>query len=155
MKRPEADRLPGLPGRRPEAELTWRMPRWVGAFLLFVALGAAVLTAYFWRQEGLSLNSGSAAGFTLLALLGLADILTMRVSLLSDSIAITSNMRRRTYARETVEAVTWGKGVGVSVKFRNGKWMALPPVGRPLAVTNSIRAWIKRTPSSGAAGADK
>jgi hypothetical protein len=130
----------------PTPEHTWRMPRWVSAFLLVFAVGAAILTVYFWRQGGLSVDSASAAGFTLLAALGVADTLTMRVSLFSDSLAVTSNMRRRTYPRDALESVTWGKGVGVSVKFRNGRWMALPPVGRAQAVTNSVRAWIRRTP---------
>lgn len=133
---------PDAPSR---PERTFRMTRWVAGFLLAVTLGLAAVTVYFCRRDGLSLHCGTAAACTLFSFLGFADAFTTRVSLFSDSLTITSNLRRRTYPRQTLESVTWAWGCGVSVRLQNGRWVQLPDVGNAQSVTNSIRAWLKRT----------
>jgi hypothetical protein len=122
----------------------FRPPRWMSGILLVFAPGLAIVTVFFYRNEGVSFNSGSAAAVTLFMIVGLADALTTRVALFSGSLIVTSNFRRRTFPREALESVTWAWGAGVSLKLKNGRWVKLPYVGNSQSVTNSIRAWLKK-----------
>lgn len=79
----------------------------------------------------------------------LAELATDRVELRSDSLVMVSAFRRRTIPRTDVVAVTWGKGVGVSVRLADDSWVKLPTVGKGgLSGVNTVRAWIKRTSKS-------
>lgn len=116
----------------------------MSGILLAFAPGLAIVTFVFYRNEGVSFNSGSAAVVTLVMVVGLADSLTTRVALFSGSLIVTSNFRRRTFQREALESVTWAWGAGVSLKLKSGQWVKLPYVGNSQSVTNSIRAWLKK-----------
>jgi hypothetical protein len=84
----------------------------------------------------------------LFGVFGLADAITTRIVLGSDSIHFVtiSGFQSRTIPRVEVESVTWEKGGGTSIRLRDGKWVRLPSIGRdPQGLTNTIRAWLART----------
>ena len=124
-----------------------RTPRWLAVFLLATAIGFAVLSFSMYREEGPSVSFAAGAAFALFTLAGAADLFTTSVRLSADSLVVTSNFRRRTFPRDTLERVSWAGGVGVSLEVRGGGWVKLPYVGNSQSVTNSIRAWLKRTES--------
>lgn len=80
----------------------------------------------------------------------MADVFTTRIVLGPDSIRLISisDFQWRTIPRVEIESVTWEKGCGASIRLCDGKWIRLPSVGRdPQGLTNTIRAWLKRTES--------
>ncbi|HEY3486752.1 MAG TPA: hypothetical protein VGL10_01690 [Gammaproteobacteria bacterium] len=70
----------------------------------------------------------------------------MRVVLYEDSIEVFATFRRRSYPRSEFVEATWAKGSPVALKFKDGSWLKLPPVGSGSAqgVVNTLRAWIKK-----------
>ena len=79
---------------------------------------------------------------------GVVDVFLKRIVLQADSITIVSltDFISRTIPRSEIESVTWEKGCGASLKFRSGKGIRLPNVGlNAQGLTNTIRAWLKRT----------
>jgi uncharacterized membrane protein YdbT with pleckstrin-like domain len=77
---------------------------------------------------------------------GWLQLRARRVTLGPESLTIVDGLfRRRTVPRDRIESVTWGAGM-VSVKLLDGSWVHLPEVGGGAqSLTNSVRAWIKRT----------
>ncbi len=128
----------------PEPERVFHTPRWVATFLTVVAVGLAIGSVFYYREEGLSLEFVLAAAFTLFIIVAIADSLTTSVRLYSDSLVIMSNFRRRMIPRSEIEHVTWEGSVGVSIRLKSDRWVNLPDVGNSQSVTNSIRAWLKR-----------
>jgi len=51
----------------------------------------------------------------------------------------------QTFQREEIDRVTWEKGCGASIILRSGKGVRLPGIRNPQSLTNTIRAWLKRT----------
>jgi hypothetical protein len=114
------------------------------ALILFVVLLLAVLEA-----KGVGWQSVAAGAATLIALLGLAETLTVQVALEADSVFISTGWRRRRIARNLVEGVTWEAGAGVALRMADGTWVNLPSTGHnSQGMTNSIRAWLRRTASA-------
>lgn len=130
-----------------EKEITFRTPRslWVvvfattAVFLSFTIIAFKVDLDWWYRLAYL--------GLCALCPVALLELQTQRVLLERNSLVIVKNFRRRVFPREDVEAVTWGKGAGVSVRLSSGEWIRFPPVGTGsnLSVVNTVRAWIKRT----------
>jgi hypothetical protein len=86
--------------------------------------------------------------YAVLGALWLVDAFTRRIVLGKDSIRVVSisDFQSQTLARAELESVTWEKGCGASIKLRGGRWVRLPNIGRdPQGLTNTIRAWLKRT----------
>ena len=86
--------------------------------------------------------------YAVLGVLWLADIFTRRIVLGPDSIRLVSfsDYQCRTILRTEIESVTWEKGCGASLIMREGRGVRLPNVGRdPQGLTNTIRAWLKKT----------
>jgi hypothetical protein len=85
-------------------------------------------------------------GYAVIGALWLADLFLVRIELRADDILIFANFKSRTIPRSEIESVTWEKGGGAALKLRNGKWVNLPSAGQlPSSLTNTIRAWLKKT----------
>jgi hypothetical protein len=128
-----------------EPERVFRVPRWITVFSLGAAVALTIVSVHLYRSEGLSLGFALAVACAVLAGVGVADGLTTCVRLYSDSLVVTARFRRRTLPRADLESVTWEGGVGVSLRLKSGQWIKLPDVGNSQSVTNSIRAWLKRS----------
>ena len=84
--------------------------------------------------------------YVILGALGLADMLLTRIALGSGHLRIVSGFRSQTIPRAEIDRVTWAAGCGASLILREGKGIRLPSVGRNAqGLTNTIRAWLKRT----------
>src|SRR3569833_1310281 len=86
--------------------------------------------------------------YAILGALWLVDVFTTRIVLTTESIRIISHFdfRSRTVPRVEIDSVTWEKGCGASIRLRCGSWVTLPNIGgNALDLTNTIRAWLKRT----------
>jgi hypothetical protein len=110
-------------------------------FLVFAACTAgAFLAGMAWEYRVI---------FLALCGLGIAafgELSIRRVTLERGGLSFVRNFRRCTLPRERIESVTWAKGAGVSLRLTDGRWVALPNVGSsPQGVTNTIRAWLRRT----------
>ena len=87
-----------------------------------------------------------AAGYAVVGAFWLADIFLKRVVLQPNGILIFAAFRSHTYPRSEIESVKWESGCGASMKLRDGNWIRLPNTGQtPQGLTNSIRAWLKKT----------
>ena len=76
------------------------------------------------------------------------DVFFRRIVLHGDSMTIVAflDFISRTIPRTEIDSVTWERGCGASIKLTSGKWIGLPNVGRNTqGLTNTIRAWLKRT----------
>lgn len=92
------------------------------------------------------LKTWIAPAYIVLGALGLADLLVTRIALGSDNLRIVSGFRSQTIPRAEIDKVTWAAGCGASLILRGGKGVPLPSVGRNAqGLTNTIRAWLKRT----------
>jgi hypothetical protein len=93
-------------------------------------------------------------GFAVLCVvgvLGVVDVVRRRVVLEPDRLSVVSLWSRQVYPRAEIDSVTWDAGVGVALKLVSGRWVRLPELGRnSQSVTNTIRAWLKRTAAGGA-----
>jgi len=118
---------------------------WVTVLILASVAALTTVSVFLYRQQEPSLAFAEAVALALFSLVGLVASMTTRVVLYSDSLAITANLRRRTYSRTALDRVTWEGGVGVSLRLTSGEWIRLPDVGNSQSVSNSIRAWLKRT----------
>lgn len=86
--------------------------------------------------------------YAVLGALWLVDVFTRRIVLGADSIHIISifDYLNRTIPRAEIKSVTWQAGCGASLILNEGRGVRLPHVGRNLqGLTNTIRAWLKRT----------
>lgn len=78
--------------------------------------------------------------------LALVELRTTRVELGPEGLTFVRRFRRHFVSRRRIESVTWGKGVGVSLRLVDGEWIGLPEVGpSSQGLANSIRAWLRRT----------
>ena len=86
--------------------------------------------------------------YAVLGALWLADVFTRRIVLGADDIRIVSfsDYLYRSIPRAMIKSVTWEWGCGASLILHEGRGVRLPNVGRdPQGLTNTIRAWLKRT----------
>src|SRR5262245_12609252 len=86
--------------------------------------------------------------FVIFGAFWLAEVFLRRIVLGRDSIYVFSilDFQCRTIARIEIDSVTWHQDEGASLILRGGKEVGLPHVGRnPQGLTNTIRAWLKRT----------
>ena len=130
----------------PDAEIDLRPTKWfwgvaLAAVLIFAAIGtfAFALPSPLWQRLAvLALN--------VIALLGIVDVAQRRLKLTHDGVFCVGNLRSKFVPRAQIDSVTWADGAGVSLKLVDGSWVHLPDLGRnSLALTNTIRAWLKRT----------
>ena len=87
--------------------------------------------------------------FVAMASLALLEVSQRRIRLTEGGIEFVSNLRRRFVPRSEIESVTWEAGCGATLTLVGGGAIELPEVGRsPQGLTNSVRAWLKRTTAS-------
>jgi hypothetical protein len=116
---------------------------WVMVAVTLLALMGAFLLA---RSTGLTWTVGGLAAFGLFASLGIIEAAVTRVILDEEGLVAVTLLSRKRYPRRDIERVTWETGAGVAIKLVDGQWAQLPDLGRnSQSVTNSIRAWLKRT----------
>ena len=122
----------------------------LAAFAVFVALMVGAFT------DGLGWwYRAASVAFCGVSVLGLAELASTRLTIDERSLSFVKTFRRRELRREDVHSVTWAKGVGVSIRLRDGEWVRLPQVGRShQGVTNTIRAWLARGRPAMESGAD-
>src|SRR5690606_33180722 len=71
---------------------------------------------------------------------------TARVDLYPERIVIVSNLRKSAFPRGSFVRASWAKGVSVTLERSDGSFLKLPDVvGNSQGLTNSLRAWIKRS----------
>lgn len=100
-----------------------------------------VIPSPFWQRL-------TSVALAVVTVLGSLDTAQRRLELTSDGVLFVANFRRRFIPRTEIESVTWAKGSGVSLRLTDGTWAHLPELGYgSLALTNTIRAWLKRTAS--------
>jgi hypothetical protein len=111
------------------------------AMLLFIA---AALGMYV--TGGLTLLGIAGFGLAIFAVVAFVDTLLSRVSIFPEELEIYANFRLRKYPRSAFVNATWAKGCPISLQFREGGWLKLPPVGSGSAqgMVNTLRTWIKK-----------
>lgn len=121
----------------------FRTARWYRIFsaIALVLMGAAGL---YPLMTGASLWYRAVGTFLLVfGIAGFADVLVSRIVLGERDLQVISLIRRRRYARADFESAKVDGGA-VCLKRRDGGWLVLPDTGlKPLAVRNTIDAWIK------------
>ncbi len=121
----------------------FRPPRWQFVSIVVVAIGLLIGCALYFAFAGFDWVALALALFTLFAVAGIWETLTTRITLDDSALRIKKWLRLTTISRSDIEEVTWGAGVGVSVRHRDGSWTQLPEVGRnSQALCNSVRAWV-------------
>jgi hypothetical protein len=133
----------------PEPQRIFRAPRWLVAFLSLGGCLTGALAYGAYREQELSFLAATMALFAFGAVIAAINVVTTGVCLYADSLSITSGFRWRNLARQLIARVTWAKGVGVSLALADGEFVRLPDVGNSQSVSNSIRAWLKRTQDLG------
>jgi hypothetical protein len=124
----------------------WLIGASAASALLFLSglSGSLYLRAPGW-------SSVAFAVLSVVGVLGVVDVARRRVVLTGTELRIISMWSQRVYARDTIASVKWEGGVGVALKLASGSWVRLPELGRnSQSVANTIRAWLKQTPSAGA-----
>ncbi len=126
--------------------MTHRPSGFVWSCTLFVfAIVVALTTVAFSVATSLWTRLSFAAFFAL-TILAVLELAQRRIELSEDRLSFVVNFRRRSIPRADIDSVTWAKGAGVSLKLTDGTWVHLPEVGPGnQGLTNSIRAWLKRT----------
>ena len=123
----------------------------------WMAVSVVVATAVFLCGAGLSyIGSGwtwSTAGFaaiSLVGLVGLVELAWSRIVLSEAELEVRTLWTHKRYAASRVASVTWEAGCGVALKLSDGTWAKLPDLGyNSQGLTNTIRAWLKRTKQGG------
>lgn len=137
--------------RRPETAFGAR--RWFKALVVLFFLLCLSGAVFTFRVEGASLLAYGLVGFSVLGTFAVAEVFRVRVALEENELVIWLGWRQRRYERSLVERVTWAAGSGVSVRLADGSWVQLPELGRnSQSHSNSIRAWIARTPKGAPSG---
>ena len=104
-----------------------------------VAVVTFAVSSPFWLRATLS------AG-TLTTGYAVFELFYRRLELKEEGLTLVTNLQPRFVPRRDIQSATWAAGSGVSLKLTNGKWLHLPELGRnSLALTNTVRAWLKRT----------
>ncbi len=127
-----------------KGQTEFRPPRWQSISITIVAVGLLIGFSLYITFLGYDWIALALALFFLFAIAGIWETLTTRITLDDSSLHIKKWFRLTTISRAGLEEVTWGAGVGVSVRHRDGSWTQLPEVGRnSQALCNSVRAWVK------------
>lgn len=114
------------------------------ALCLLGTFGFSAAAYSLHAKEGWPLLTVAAAAMLVpLSIAGFIDALTARVDLLPEKLVVVSNFQRREYARSLFVRATWGKGVPISLEYRDGGWLHLPSfVGGGIGTVNTLRAWL-------------
>ena len=122
---------------------TFRPAGWLYAILSvgeLICLGAAV-GAYLSGRAPWEI--GVAILFTLFFTAGIIDLAISRIVLEKDAMRITELHRRVTVPKRDIASSKVDGGI-VVLQMQDGSWFKVPSTGRnTLAMTNSIRAWLK------------
>ena len=106
---------------------------------LGLALIPALLPSPLWQRVAVGI-------LVLLSVVAIVELSQRRIVLHDDALELVSGFRRRSLPRSEIASVTWAKGAGASVQLADGTWVRLPDMGPgPQGLTNSVRAWLKRT----------
>ncbi len=147
-RRSAPDPLDRMTERR-EAATVFRARRWLKIIVILCFLIVLTGAAFSIATQGRSLMTTCFGGFTLLGALAIFEVFVVRVELLENELLIASGWRWRRYQRSIVDHATWSAGSGVSIRLKDGSWVKLPELGYDSqSLTNSIRAWLRRTPIS-------
>src|SRR5689334_12264552 len=108
---------------------TFRSPR-----VLIIVVGIAMLMFIFaaigmYVTGGLRLLGLAGFGLAIFAVIAFIDTLLSRVTIFPEELEIYANFRVRRYPRSAFVNATWAKGCPISLQFREGGWLKLPPVG--------------------------
>jgi hypothetical protein len=131
---------------RDSATTVFRPKPWLllsvsSAAALFVV--GAILT---YRYSGWGLQSFVFIVLAAIGCAGVVEMATSRIVVSEEAIAFGAVWSRRRYAAAQIESVTWASGGGVSLKLASGGWVHLPELGyNSQSLTNSLRAWLKRS----------
>jgi hypothetical protein len=118
------------------------------------ALFLAAATLMFRSVTTLPLRLGALA-LGLFGVLGFLDLLVSRIVLGPQDLALISVLRRRRFPR-TAFASAKVAGGQVCLERHEGGWLVLPSTGHnALGVRNTVHAWLRATPDTTAAGADR
>jgi len=133
-------------GPQPGERRILRPTRWIW----LVALGAYVpilgLTAIGFATGRGGWYVPALVIFSVFYAIALVEIGTRHIELGPGRITMVGNFRRRVVPREQIESVTWERGAGIVLRLAGGRIVRLPEVGHnSQGVTNTIRAWLKRT----------
>lgn len=127
-----------------ETTKVFRPPTWMTLLSVCCLLLFSAVAFLLYKLDGWTWTTIASVLLVIISIAGLFDTLTSRVILSEDSIIIINNMLRHEYPRDMFVKVTWAKGVPVSLKSKEGKWIRLPEVGKGgQALTNTLRAWIR------------
>jgi len=116
--------------------------------ICLVVLGLVAFVAATWfmhRTQGFSLTTLSLAAGGVLTLIGLADVLTMRITLFPDTIEVFARFRRSRIARAEIAGISAEKGTPLMLELKTGGWVKLPDLGGSLH-PNTVRAWLRPSP---------
>ena len=120
---------------------SFRDPGWISPLALLFAV-ISFLVAWYFRGDEWWLT----VFFVCFGGLCLAGALESRASYMQlgdDELEFRRNFQRTIIEKSEIERVTWESGCGVSVKLRNGSWVAVPSFAKnSQGITNSIRAWL-------------
>ncbi len=123
----------------------FKPPAWHLVLIIVIAAAVSAGTVFQFMTAGIDWITLTMIVFSLLGLVGVAEVLTTSVVLTESELEISRLLRKSTIARANIEEVTWAKGANVAVR-QDGEWVKLPEVGRNTqALCNSIRAWVKAT----------
>lgn len=87
--------------------------------------------------------------FAIFGGLWLLNVWLTRIVLRHDGALIVSHFRWRFIPRTEIADVTWRRGCGASLNLVDDRWLNLPDAGQnPQGVSNSIRAWLRRSDAS-------
>ncbi len=76
--------------------------------------------------------------------IGAISLLFTKIIMHPDKLEIQTLFENRILAKDSMQKVTWGRGVGVSLQLKDGSMVKIPDLGNSQSVCNSIRAWMKR-----------
>jgi hypothetical protein len=126
-----------------------RPPRYHWAILLLVVATSVGYASFSFSTPSSTWQRVFAVLYLLVAFGAVVELGRKRIRLDDDGLYFVSNFRGKRIARTDIDSVTWAQGAGVSIKLVDGKWVHLPEVGNgSQALTNVIRAWLKRTATS-------
>lgn len=124
--------------------VTIRMAPWVLAAICMAALAFLGMSAYFYFYGTSYVARYIGMAVAAFALAAAADAIASRIVLDDDTMHVISLMRRRSFPRSEFAYAKVERGA-VALKRKDGGWVILPGTGRdPLALQNTIHAWITR-----------
>lgn len=124
----------------------FRTVTWIRVMVTGIAIGSAAAAVYYFRQEGLTWLTIFYAGFSIVGVAGIIESLTAYVRLEETEIRFRGTLKQSTIPRKDIEKVTWEAGSGVSLRLIDRTWVKVPDLGHnSQGLTNSIRAWLKRS----------